>query len=133
MDLRRFGWLIGLFVVAVVAAGLLLTVGRPYVRAIVRPEPPAPLTPIALTVPTPAATAALIRLPTVAAPEPGATVVPTDIPTDPPATSLPTTTPSAIPADRHAGPADGGGGWRPELHSTVTGSGKERPALSVHL
>ncbi|MCG8352434.1 MAG: C39 family peptidase [Chloroflexales bacterium] len=36
-----------------VAAGVLLTIGRPYVRSLLRPEPPAPLTPVAINLPPP--------------------------------------------------------------------------------
>lgn len=71
---------------------LAFTVGRPYVRAVLRPEPPAPLTPIALTVEESAPT----QLPSVT-PDP-----PTRMPTAEPtvaftATPGPTSTPTAIP------------------------------------
>lgn len=46
---RRFlVWAVALLALAAALAALALTVGRPFLRAALRPEPPAPLTPLAL-------------------------------------------------------------------------------------
>lgn len=51
--LRALRWLVAGLLAGLITAGLLLTAGRPYLRALLRPEPPAPLTPLALSLPAP--------------------------------------------------------------------------------
>jgi uncharacterized protein YvpB len=85
----RIGGIILGAMVLVLGVGV-FTVGRPYLRAVLRPEPPAPLTPIALTVATaapavsPSATpAASTPAPTAFTATPGPTATPTPIPASP--------------------------------------------------
>jgi hypothetical protein len=77
-----FVYLVVGVLLGLVAAGVLLTIGRPYVRALLRPEPPAPLTPVAINLPPPsgagARVAAIGQAPDV--PAPTSTTVPTTAP-----------------------------------------------------
>lgn len=87
-------WAVALLALAGTAA-LALTVGRPYLRAALRPEPPAPLTPLALSAPP---------SPVPAAPLATAIPVPATA-TAPPATA--SAAPSAAPATASAAPGTG--------------------------
>lgn len=107
-------WAGALLALAALGAALLLTVGRPYLRAVLRPEPPAPLTPLALgqeLVPTAAASSPVV--PTAPAPARPTAAPTTDQPTAAPqaatvatATTLPATlTPIPAPPTLTATPA----------------------------
>lgn len=89
-----------LLALAGVAGALVLTVGRPYLRAILRPEPPAPLTPVALSqvsspvAVAPSATAVPTAPPATATSVPSATIA--EATTAPTATAVPPTLPPTL-------------------------------------
>lgn len=49
MPRKSLSWALALLAAGLVMGIVALTVGRPYLRAVLRPEPPAPLTPLALS------------------------------------------------------------------------------------
>lgn len=82
MSRRTLATLFTLVAFGAALAIVALTVGRPYVRALLRPEPPAPLTPVALNLPPTASPAP--------SPPPGTPTSPPGTPTPPPPTAAPT-------------------------------------------
>lgn len=88
MPRKLIAWGVLLVGLLAIGAALALTVGRPYLRALLRPEPPAPLTPVALSVPT-----AVVAPPTPS--EPPAPTAPPSPTSAPPAPASPTSLPAA--------------------------------------
>ncbi len=93
MSRKPLVWAVALLALAGLAAALALTVGRPLLRSVLRPEPPAPLTPLPLSQPPPVAVAAA------AAPAPTLTPAPATATAAPSVTAAPATAaPTATPA-----------------------------------
>lgn len=86
---------IGALALALVGLALALTLGRPALRALLRPEPPAPLTPLALTLPSPRPTLPPAS-PTAPPPSP-APPSPAAEPSAPPAPIAPPASPTLAP------------------------------------
>ncbi len=86
---RVVPYLLAGLTLGLLVAALLLTLGRPYLRALLRPEAPAPLTPVALALPT------VTRAPPTPIPRSPTPVLPTASATSPPSTvaALPTASP----------------------------------------
>ncbi len=101
MSRKSLIWAGAALALVALAAALLLTVGRPYLRALLRPEPPAPLTPVALSQPptvAPATPTTPILAPAPTPPPPEEPTPSVGAPIASPTLSLPTPSPSPIPS-----------------------------------